>query len=207
MTTETQNNDTREVWLNDFIELARPHFEAAGHPIPINLRVSVGFPSTGYKSSTVAECWWPEASDDNHYELFVTPTTLTDARIAGLVTHELAHAAVDAKTHHRGHGAPFKVLATAMGLEGPMRSTTEGENWFAWAAPILALLGPMPYAAIKANAAPPRPKKKTYLLKVECPDCGWLARVTASHCHEGMTCPVPTCDGHLWVDGSNDDPQ
>lgn len=186
----------------DYIEASRPAFEQAGFPIPINIRVSVGFPSTGHKSPTVAECWWPEASADNHYELFVTPTTQTDARIAGLVTHELCHAAVDAKTGHRGHGKPFKDLATALGLVGPMTATTEGEAWFEQFAPVLAILGPMPYAALKPNAAPPRKTSTTYTLKTECPECGWLARVTRRHIdpHMHLNCPVPHCGGTLAVD-------
>jgi hypothetical protein len=200
-TNDTATADTREAWLNDFVDMARPHFEAAGHPIPINTRVSIGFTSTGYKSSVIGECWSSEASDDGHFEIFLNPTTQTDSRLADILTHELCHAALGIKA---GHGKSFKVLATALGLTGPMRATIAGEGWYNWAAPILALLGPMPYAAIKHGMTPPRPKKKTYLLKVECPDCGWLARVTAAHIHDRMTCPVPICEGTLAVDGGND---
>jgi hypothetical protein len=53
--------ETREEWLNAFVNAARPVFEAQGTPIPLNTRVSVGFPSTGYKSSVIGECWSSEA--------------------------------------------------------------------------------------------------------------------------------------------------
>lgn len=200
--TPVNEADTREAWMNSFIDAARPHYEAAGHPIPLNIRVSIGFTSTGYKSSCVAECWFPQASDDGHYELLVTPTTQTEARIAGLITHEVAHAAVHAKNGHKGHGKPFKDLATALGLVGPMQSTTEGADWYAWAAPILEAIGPMPYAPLKAGTAPPRKTSTTYTLKVECPACGWLARVTRKHidAHSHLNCPVPDCGGALEVE-------
>jgi hypothetical protein len=189
--------ETREAWLNAFVDAARPHFEAAGSPIPLNVRVSIGFTSTGHKGSSIGECWSNEASDDNHYEIFISPTNQTDSRIADILTHELCHAALGMAA---GHGKAFKALATGLGLEGKMTATTAGEGWYSWAAPILEHLGPMPYAAIKDGMTPPRKKKKTYLLKVECDACGWLARVTASHCHDGMACPLPDCDGGLIVD-------
>jgi len=190
-------SETREAWLNAFVDQARPHFEAAGSPIPLNVRVSVGFTSTGHKGSTVGECWSSEASEDGHFEIFLAPTNQTDSRIADILTHELCHAALGMAA---GHGKAFKALATTLGLTGKMTATIAGEGWYAWAAPILAILGPMPYAALRDGMKPPRKKKKTYLLKVECGQCGWLARVTAAHCHPDMNCPVPTCDGALVVE-------
>lgn len=198
MTTEVYY-ETREAWLNDFVEAARPHFENAGHALPINLRVSIGFPSAGYRSSVIGECWSSEASGDGHFEIFLNPTTQTDARIADILTHELCHAALGTA---EGHGRTFGALARTLGLDGPLRATIGGPSWFAWAAPILETLGAMPYAAIKGDVKPPRKKKKTYLKSAQCPDCGFQAWVTMKNVTPltHLECCNPECDGILMID-------
>lgn len=191
--------ENREGWLNAFIDAARPKFEDVGAPIPMNTRVSVGFPSTGYRSSVIGECWSSEASADGHFEIFINPTNETEARLADILTHELIHAALG---HAEGHGVGFKRVARALGLDGPLRATVAGAGWFKWAAPILAELGPMPYAALKQDMKPPRKKKPTYLLKAHCPDCGFIARVTMAHVtpHTHLNCCNPECDSLLIVE-------
>ena len=57
---------TREDWLNAFIDAARPHFAAVNAPLPINLRVAIGFTSKGGKGKTIGECWSSDASEDGH---------------------------------------------------------------------------------------------------------------------------------------------
>jgi hypothetical protein len=187
--------DTREEWLVAFMEAAKPVFLEAGHPIPLNTRVSVGFTSNGYKSNAVGECWMSEASSDGHFEIFINPTTQTDARIADIFTHELCHAALATTKHDKQFGN----LARALGLDGKLTATVAGSEWYRWAAPILDSIGAMPYGEIKANMQPPKPKKATFTLKTYCPQCGWLARVTKRHIesHSYLNCPVPDCDGQL----------
>jgi rRNA maturation protein Nop10 len=200
--TEAEQN-VREAWLNGFVDRARPYFEAAGAPIPLMTRVSIGFTSAGHASPVIGECWSNEASEDGHFEIFLNPTTQSDSRLADILTHELCHAALGMAENH---GKAFKALATALGLTGPMRSTIAGEGWYNWAGPILAELGPMPYAALRPGMKPPRKKKVTYTLKTECPECGWLARVTARHItpHSHLNCPVPDCGGVLEVEAPSD---
>lgn len=190
--------DTREAWLNAFVEAARAQFETAGHPLPDKVRVSVGFTSSGKRSKVIGECWSDQASADGHFEIFIRPNQHSDARIADILTHELVHAAVGLKA---GHGAAFKACATALGLEGKMTATTAGTEWYTWALPILDALGPMPYAALSEGASTAKPKQKTNLLKVECDCCGWLARVTRKHIepHDVLQCPTG-CGGVLEVD-------
>lgn len=191
-----------ETWLNRFKDAAGPAFANAGYPLPPNLRVRIGLPSTGYRSNVIGECFGPAASTDGHYEIYISPKVAEgDARIADILTHELCHAACGLE---EGHGKTFGQLARAMGLEGKLTATVAGSDWFAWAAPILEALGPMDFAALSADLRP-RKKKQTFLLKVECPDCGWLARVTKSHIepHDYLNCPVPDCNGTLvtsWPD-------
>ena len=187
---------TREDWLNAFIDAARPQFEAANAPLPVNVRVAVGFTSKGLKGSSIGECWSNLASDDGHFEIFLKPTLTNAARICDVLTHELVHAAVGLAA---GHGPHFKRVAISVGLEGSMTATVAGSGWYTWALPVIEALGPMPYAALNGGASSGRPKQKTSLLKLECPVCGWLARVTAKHIdsHNHLDCPVPDCIGTL----------
>ena len=191
--------ETREAWLNAFMSYARAQFIAKGYPLPEKVRVSVGFTSTGAKSNRVGECWHDTASADGYFEIFLKPTILTDSRMADILTHELCHAAVGLEA---GHGAQFKACANAMGLVGKMTSTVASSDWYVWALPILDIIGPMPYGALNGGISTAKPKQKTNLLKVECPCCGFVARVTNKHIapHSHLNCPVPTCTGVLNTD-------
>lgn len=188
---------TREEWLNAFVTYARAPFMAQGFTLPDRIRVSVGFTSGGRRGSAIGECWSDAASEDGYFEIFLRPKMTTDSRIADVLTHELCHAAVGIAA---GHGNKFKACAHAMGLVGKMTSTTAGEQWYKWALPVLDELGAMPYGALNDGAIHSgKPKQKTNLRKVECPACGWLARVTLKHVdtHSHLNCPVPDCVGVL----------
>ena len=63
-------------------------------------------------------------------------------RVAGVLAHELVHATVG--TQH-GHKGPFTKLAKAIGLEGKMTATTEGDAFKQAVAPILEAVGPYPH--------------------------------------------------------------
>jgi len=197
--TSNYQYETREAWLNAFLALARPHFVRVGAPLPDKVRVSVGFTSQGLRSNRVGECWHEAASTDGHYEIFLKPTTDTDARIATILTAQLIHAAVGIDA---GRGPKYKAVANALGFTGKMTSPYASSDWYVWALPILDIVGPMPYAALTDGKSTAKPKQKTNLLKVECVSCGWLARVTAKHItgHDHLNCPVPECVGVLVTD-------
>lgn len=203
-TVTNPTHETREAWLNAFVLYSREQFARVGAPLPEKVRVSVGFTSTGARSNRVGECWHNEASADGHFEIFLKPTLESDARIADILTHELVHAAVGIEA---GHGPAFAKVARALGLTGRMTSTTATEDWYRWALPILKELGPMPYAQLTSGKSTAKPKQKTNLLKVECPACGFIARVTNKHIapHTHLNCPVPECVGVLLTDANDTD--
>lgn len=193
---------TREDWLNAFIDAARSQFVAVNAPLPINLRVAIGFTSKGGKGKSIGECWSSDASEDGHYEIFIKPTLENPARICGVLTHELIHAAVGIPA---GHGPAFKRVMIALGLTGKATATVESEAWYRWALPLIAELGPFPYGALSGSLVSGRKKQKAYLLKAECDTCGWTARVTAKHVRPVMNCPDPDCHGALVCDTPDDD--
>ncbi|API58532.1 hypothetical protein BSL82_03755 [Tardibacter chloracetimidivorans] len=195
----SSQHPTRESWLNAFTAAARPHFDRVGFPLPSEVRSSIGFPSKGARSKVIGECWSNAVSEDGHFEIFLRPSMQSDAsRIADVLTHELVHAAVGLEAKH---GRKFAKCATALGLTGKMTATVAGPEWHVWADPILASLGPLPGAALgDLQLSSGGKKQTTRMLKLECDQCGFSCRTTAKHieAHEdGLTCPVPDCDGNL----------
>jgi hypothetical protein len=205
MTITLEQYETREQWLNAFIDKARGQFAAVNAALPPNVRVAVGFTSRGMKGSRIGECWSDVASEDGHFEIFIKPTLADAATICATLTHELIHAAVGLD---KGHNATFKRVATSLGLGGKMTATVAEKGWYSWALPIIEQLGPIPYAALSTGGISTGRKKQTAaLLKVECPVCGFLARVTKKHIapHSHLNCPVPDCVGQLFCEDMSAD--
>lgn len=189
---------TREEWLNGFIDAARPTFAVIGSPIPLRVRAAVGFTSKGSRGKRIGECWSDTRSGDESFEIFIVPTLDVPARVAGILTHELIHAAVGLEA---GHGKPFKTAADLLGLEGKMTATTEGDAWREWALPILADLGPLPHASLDASQAK---KQTTRNRKAECPACGFIFRTTNQWfalVNWEPRCPDPECGETMQCEG------
>lgn len=196
-----QLHETRESWLNAFVAAARATFIEHGYAIPDKVRVGIGFTSKGARSNAIGQCWSDTASGDGTFEIFIVPGQQDASRIAGILTHELIHAAVGLNEGHKG---AFRKLALALGLEGKMTATTEGEEWHAWADPILETLGAFPHAPLDTQSAVtsgPKVQKNRHI-KLECPDCGFICRasrtaIDAATYNGELNCPDPACDGFL----------
>jgi hypothetical protein len=75
--------------------------------------------------------------------------------------------------------APCQLLvvgASKLGLEGKMTATIEGDAFKRLAQPILDAIGPYPRAELHAMTNG-RKKQVARLIKRECPECGYVARV------------------------------
>lgn len=190
-----QNTHThREAWLHDVARGLVGWFKKAGFPLPVDLRVTCGFPSSralnGTRNQTIGQCWHPASSADGSVEIMVSPVLADPVRVAGIFAHELIHAAVGPGHGHKG---PFRKLALAIGLEGKMTATTEGEAFKRLIAPILESVGPYPHAALDARKREKEgpAKQTTRLVKATC-GCGytvrltrkWIDEVGAPHCPE-----------------------
>lgn len=187
---------TREAWLNEFTRRARPVFKKAGYDIPTNVRVSVGFTSRGAKSNRIGECWSNICSEDGVFEIFITPAIGDASRIADIHTHELIHATVGLEA---GHKKPFVDCMKAVGLIGKPTATIAGPEWHKWADPIIAAMGPLPHAALKAGGNGQK-KQTTRMIKCECASCGFVMRTTSTWIENALgelRCPDPSCDGSM----------
>ena len=160
---------TREQWLSRAVDELRPLFKQAKAPVPKKVRVGVGFPK-GRKF--IGECWATTCSADKTSEIFISPAVAKPDVVLEVLVHELCHAAAgyDAK-----HGKEFKAVAEAVGLEGKMKSTYAGEELVEKLHRIAKTLGKYPHAVLTPGE---KPKQSTRLIKVSCPSCGYVARVT-----------------------------
>lgn len=187
-------NGTREEWLNAFVAAARPEFERVGSPLPEKVRVSIGWTSI---RKAGGECWSADASADGFREIFIAPDSADPRWLAGILTHELCHAALP---HEAGHKKPFKQLGNALGLVGKaihlIPDLDDPESpWAAWADPILAKLGPIPHAKLD-RALSGKKKQTTRLIKAECETCGFVGRLTAKWVNKAegiLECPDADC--------------
>lgn len=182
--------------------------------VPDNVRITIGFPSTGGRGKRIGECVFPPSLTDEFHEVFVSPRLDNSVDIMGVLIHELIHTAVglDAK-----HGKAFKDPAVAVGLEGKMTATAVGDRLRATFETWIAATGQYPGGAINLSA---QKKQKTRLLKAECETCGYICRVTAKwvddvgppHCPdhgamtvEGMSETDPTDDSPIVIDEPEDE--
>jgi len=74
-------------------------FEKLGAPVPGQLRIAIGFTSSGRLSRNIGECWDNQCSEDRHFEIFIRPDLgdskdLLPMQGAEIVGHELVHSAV-----------------------------------------------------------------------------------------------------------------
>lgn len=163
----------RQSWLERAVRELRPVFTRAGYDVPAEVRVSVGWPRGSHgKGPAIGQCWDKSASTDKHNEIFISPALKHGEQILGVLRHELVHATVGCKEGHKG---AFKQCAIAVGLEGKMTATTCGKEAADWGLLFIHRWGKYPGGALNDDK---RKKQGTRLLKCECPECGYIARVT-----------------------------
>ena len=171
--------ETREEWLMAVVEELRPLFKQAGTPLPAAklMRFTVSFPWQGARASIIGQHFPVSMSKDGTHEMLVHPKMDDPYQVVGTVCHELVHAACppDAK-----HGPLFKKLGKAVGLVGKPKFMGNGPEFDkAVTDPLLKKLGAYPHAGFDVHGKNGVKKQSTRLLKCECPDCGYLARVSA----------------------------
>lgn len=165
--------DTRESWLRAGIEQLRPVFERLGTPLPIGVRVSVGFPRG--RRSAIGQCFSTTTSTDSTNHVFISPVLEKLVETLAVLCHELVHVVDDCRSGHRGN---FAKVARALGLVGPMRATQPSADLGAHLSRISEELGPYPHRALSPRQGNGTQRDSTRMLKVICPTCGYLLRTT-----------------------------
>jgi hypothetical protein len=185
---------TRESWLNDLVSAVRPLFSGIVE-VPDSVGISVGFPKSvrGRGSNrAIGQCWPRAASDWNRPEIFIHPSLVDPVEIAGVVVHELIHAAGVQK-----HGRPFAAIAATVGLREPWTATTPGTELTASLRAITARLNPYPHGRLNEPSHVTNPGSR--LLKVSCASCGYTVRITRKWLDVGP--PLCGVDGSDLIEG------
>lgn len=170
-----QPHATRESWLIEAAQHLTPLILEAGGPEFKQPLVSVGLPSgRGGKNQAIGQCWSAACSDDKERShIFVSPTLDNPTRVLDVLAHELIHSSVGVE---HGHKAPFRKVAVALGLEGKMTATVAGPELQAKLEKLAETLGDYPHAKLDPKSGPK--KQTTRMLKLECPSCGAVARIS-----------------------------
>jgi hypothetical protein len=169
-------DSTREAWLLRAITfLEKRVFKQSQLTLP-DVKVSVGF-AYGYRSKKIGQHWAPEASDDKKGQIFICPTIGKATEALDVLTHELVHASVGTQAKH---GPIFRKAALAVGLKGPMRSTTASAQLINEFKTIIKEIGPYPHARLDLGLRPGK-KQTTRLHKMECLECGYVTRASRKH--------------------------
>lgn len=195
MATAPSIQKNREAWLTKCGQALRPVFARVGHPLPINVKFTCGFPSRralASKHRAIGECWDSRVSRAKVFEIMLTPLVADDLETAVSVAHELVHATVGLD---KGHRREFAKLARAIGLESPMTQTPPGPTFKAWFAQARKKLGRYPHKELLASNAPK--KQKGRQLKVYCAACErkgepYIVRMAAATYERG----APVCPFH-----------
>lgn len=196
----TQSYETREQWLLAAVAGLRPFFQDAGQTIPMKLRASCGWPSTGgtrSKHTTIGQCFQRTNSADGHYEIFIHPGLDEPVHVLETLVHEIGHAALPEGT---GHKAPFARFCKAIGLEGKPTATHAGEDLRTKLVALAETLGKYPHGALVAGGK----KQGTRLLAVRCTQCECVVRMTAKWLDE-VGPPTCGCGAPMEESGRKDD--
>lgn len=186
---------TREEWLQAAVKITGSElFAPLGYSVP-DLRIACGWPVRGgmaAKKRVLGECWGVKAVSDGVPQIFISPwneeVICADGGVLPTLIHEVVHAIVGVEEKHN---KVFGKAARAVGLDGKLTATVAGpelaERCQAWA----EQLGDYPHKRITPVVQ--IKKQSTRLLKVECPECGYVCRVTRKWLDDAG---APFCPAH-----------
>ena len=179
------NYKTREEWYLAAAGELRKLFQIHGYELP-GFRIGCGWP-TGNRQKRIGECFPKDASEDQTYEIFVTPKIKEPIRVLAVIVHELCHAVAGTKAAHK---KPFIDVMKAVGMVKKWTECNPGEELAEKLKQIGMKLGPYPHASLMIKTK--EGKQTTRLIKVQCPECEYIARVTRKWLDEvgGPLCPV-----------------
>lgn len=189
-------DDTREGWMLRAIAAVTPLLaEATDDPIP-PVRVSFGWPGgRGNRKGVRGQCWHPATVDDGVPAIFISPDQSDTTLIVGILLHEMNHA-----VGHFEHRGAFATTAKALGYTAPYTdSANRTPELTAKLEAIAADLGPLKHAAVNqrvghlGTGTTRPPVQTTRMIKLTCPEDGYLVRTTAKWIEVGL----PACpEGH-----------
>lgn len=194
----TNQHTTREGWLLAATNELRPYFGMYRYTLPEKIRFSISFTSTGKRGHMAGECWHPEQSDDQHFEIIIRIDNADPEEVLGVLVHELIHSILPPAEKH---SKKFREIALRIGLEGEMRHTRPNPSLKERLRALAASLGLLPHAKLNFIGASDVPKKQhARHLVAECgaDGCGYLVQISAKWARAALPiCPMNPEHGKL----------
>lgn len=192
--------DTREAWLRAAYNSLSEHFGWAFEAEddfdgkPFDVQITTGWPRQDRNGKVVGQCW-PAASGKGTRNIFITPLYDDPIDVLSTLLHEMIHAHDDCKNQHKG---AFRRVAKAVGFVGKPTQTPPGDELKDYLKTLSGELGYYPHTRMdpKKHLKP----QTTRMLKVECPDCGCIARMTKKWIDESG---IPTCGCGTKMEGED----
>ena len=184
--------DTREQWLTNMIAEIRPIFEVQGYPLPADIRVSTGVPTTYKRSGALSECFRESMSADGSFQIFISPTIAQPYKVAEQLVHQLCRT-TSAGAYTYG-AKTFCKIATEMGLiaditrpKSEIRASAGFESMYM---SIIDGLGAYPHSELTLEGVK---TQSTRMLATVCETCGYLSRTS----QKWILIKMPVCPVHL----------
>lgn len=163
----------REDWLLNALAVFSDCLHQIGITLPPEIRISCGFPKG--RAKAIGQCWDCTQSEDQHYEIFISPEIADAPRALDILLHEIGHIAAGFECGHKG---PFKHFVNECGLEGKATATAASpELSDALNSGVLPHLGAYPHAELRGDNTGKK-KQTTRMVKLTCPGCGMVIRTT-----------------------------
>lgn len=165
----------REAWLNEACKRMKPWVDGCAESGEFEMPlISVGWPrgSRGGKGHIIGQCWDKKVSGDKtRAHIFIAPDQTDPVSVLSTLLHEVVHASVGTAC---GHRKEFRKVALELGFTMPMTSTPMGEELKKTLTELAKDMGEFPHPGLT------RQKKKvgSRLIKVMCPSCGCIVRMT-----------------------------
>ena len=184
-------HDTREAWLRAAYAALTESFgwafnaeEGFDHK-PFDIQIATGFPRQDRNGKVRGQCWDSESGLGTR-NIFISPLLVDPADVLGVLLHEMIHAHDNCNDGHKG---AFRRVNSAVGFIGkPTSSEVKSIELLDTFKTISGDLGWYPHTRMDpANKAK---VQTTRMLKVECPQCGCIARMTQKWLDESG---APTC--------------
>ena len=197
-TLTTNAHTTRESWLRAATDELRQDFLKLGHAVPEKIRFAIAFTSTGKRGHLPGECWHPESSSDQHFEIIIRADLAEPVVVLGELVHQLIHTILPRSVKH---GKEFRDIAHRIGLEGQMRHTRPTPILHERLLKLAANLGTLPHGKLNFSPSIEAPKRQvTRHLKAECGEdgCGYLVQISAKWARAALPlCPMNAEHGKL----------
>ena len=176
----------RETWLIKAADRLHTWVENCNEARPFKSPcISVGFPrGKRGRGKTLGQCWDKSLSGDKErFHIFIAPDQTDEVEVLRIILHELIHASVGIAC---GHRKEFRKVALELGFLAPMTQTPATELLKTKLRLICKELGAYPHPGLTFVQR----KVGSRLLKVSCPSCGCIIRMTQKWIDEVGT---PTC--------------